>query len=165
MSGTKQNKFTLFSKSRIALMFHWFFFMSCGINGYFCPDHINNSSIPFRVLFLWNECQSLFYQEQKHCYPGSPLTTEKAFRTFILSTDVNIVSARCKSFFKFSCIWDNPLTTEKAFSPFILYGRQHFSAKSKIIALCRFLFSKMSIGKFNLHVSFSLGPFVSDKNI
>ena len=33
------------------------------------------------------------------------------------------------------------------------------------IALCRFLFRKMSIGKFNLHVSFSLGSFVSDKNI
>ena len=34
-----------------------------------------------------------------------------------------------------------------------------------LIALCRFLFRKMSIGKFNLHVSLSLGSFVSDKNI
>ena len=33
------------------------------------------------------------------------------------------------------------------------------------IALCRFLFRKLSIGKFNLQVSFSLGLFVSDKNI
>ena len=33
------------------------------------------------------------------------------------------------------------------------------------IALCRFLFRKMSLGEFNLHVSFSLGLFVSDKNI
>ena len=32
-------------------------------------------------------------------------------------------------------------------------------------ALCRFLFRKLSIGKFNLQVSFSLGLFVSDKNI
>ena len=34
-----------------------------------------------------------------------------------------------------------------------------------LIALSRFLFWKMSTGKFNLHVSFSLGSFVSDKNI
>ena len=32
-------------------------------------------------------------------------------------------------------------------------------------ALCRFLFRKMSLAIFNLHVSFSLGSFVSDKNI
>ena len=34
-----------------------------------------------------------------------------------------------------------------------------------LIALCRFLFWKMSTGKLNLHVSFSLGSFVSDKHI
>ena len=40
-----------------------------------------------------------------------------------------------------------------------------FNQISCATALCRFLCRRLSIGKFKLQVSFSLGSFVSDKNI
>ena len=53
-------------------------------------------------------------------------------------------------------------------SPFCCRGSPfgpHFTKNWVPNALCRFLCRRLSIGKFKLQVSFSLGSFVSDKNI
>ena len=46
-----------------------------------------------------------------------------------------------------------------------LYNALQWALNINSIALCRFLCRRLSIGKFKLQVSFSLGSFVSDKNI
>ena len=55
-----QNNFILFSLSRIVALC---LILSSSINelkGYFCPDQIKKSSLPFRPEIFWKRCQSFY---------------------------------------------------------------------------------------------------------
>ena len=78
-----QNKFILFSLSRIVALCLILSFSINELNGYFCPKQINNSSVPFRPEIPLKRNSKLFSTMNRiivlfFSYHCSPLTTERA---------------------------------------------------------------------------------------